>query len=322
MSSLFRRREAIAAIVLLRALPTRAQSPRTMRIIVPYTAGGGSDQTARAFADALERRGRPAIVDNRAGAGTVIGAMEVKRAAPDGLTVLFTTTSTLMQLPHLRKDLPYDPFKDFTYITDACRNPQPLMASMELPCTTLAELIAYVRANPGKVSYATVATGGSGHINMEAFRLSQGLDMVQVPYKGTTDALKDLLPGRVQLMLDNAPAYPEFVRQGKLRALAVTGTKRMHTMPMVPTFQESGANTLGIIGGFAFYGPSNMPRDVLQALFLDLTKAAQDKKVLEVIEAQSAESTPSASPEAFLVASKAEFETWGTAIRRANIKIE
>jgi len=295
---------------------------RPIRFIVPFTPGGSTDVMARTIADLIEKStGRQFIVENKPGGSTVIAAQEVMRSAPDGNTLLFTNAATLTQLPNLRKDLSYDPFKDFSYITEICRVPQPLLCSSELPVTNLRELIAYAKANPGKVSYATVGPGGSGHINLEVFRIKHSLDMIHVPYKGSSDALKDLLPGRVNLILDNAPMYPELIRLGKLRPLAVSGLRRMPSLPDVPTFTEAGTEGLSLTGFFAVYGPARMPDSLLKSLHAEIITAARHDRVKSIMEQNSFSPTYSASPAEFLAEMRIEFGLWGDAIRRSNITL-
>jgi len=318
-------RSAFVAFTLFAMHGAQAQwaPTRPIRIVVPFSPGGATDVMARAMGEVIERSvGRSVIVENKPGGSTVIAAQDVMRSAPDGHTVFFANAATLTQLPNLRKDLPYDPFKDFSYITEICRVPQPLVASAELPAKTLAELVAYAKQNPGKVSYATVGAGGSGHILIETFKLAAGVDMVHVPYKGSTDALKDLLPGRVQLILDNAPAYPELMKQGKLRALAVTGTKRMPSLPDVPTFSEAGVKGLDITGFFAVYGPAGMSEEILSRLHAEFTVAARAERVVGIMRQNSFEPTLSPSHGEFLAAMRKEFVLWGDAIRRANIRLD
>lgn len=318
------RRHLIAAAGVASFLPAWAQAPGSRtRFIVPFSPGGSTDVMARTIADLIETAtGRTVVVENKPGGGTVIAAQEVMKAAPDGATLLFANAATLTQLPNLRKDLPYDPFKDFSYITEICRVPQPLLVTHELPVKTLGELVAYAKANPGKVSYATVGPGGSGHINLEVFRKNLGLDMVHVPYKGSTDALKDLLPGRVHLILDNAPIYPDLIRQGKLRPLAVTGLRRMPSLPEVPTFAEAGVPGVGLTGFFAVYGPALMPEATKTKLHAEIVAAARHERVKKIMEQNSFEATLSASPTEFLDSMRKEFVVWGDAIRKSDIKVE
>src|SRR5437764_10960493 len=232
----------VAAVLGLAAsMPSLAQDypNRPIRFIVPYPPGGGTDVVARIMNEALaEALGQPIIIDNRGGAAGNVGTDVAAKAAPDGYTILFTLSSHTIN-PKLYDKLPFDVERDFVPISLAALSPQILVANPSVPANNIRELIALAKAQPGKLNFASVGTGSPAHIAGELFKLKAGVDIVHVPYKGGGPAVTDTLGGQVQLAFVSIPAALQFVKAGKLKALAVTSDKRSLAAPDIPTIAES-----------------------------------------------------------------------------------
>ena len=253
---------------------------KPVRVVVGFAAGGGTDLQARLLAPRLaEALGVPVVVDNRPGASTMLAAQEVARATPDGHTILYTFNGTFTQNPHTLANVPYDAFRDFAPLSLAARGPLVLVVHPSLPARDLAELVAYGRAHPGTLSYASFGVGTSSHLIGELFARQAGIAMTHVPYKGAADAAKDLLSGRVPLMVDSAASALPLVRAGRLRALAVVAERRSPWLADVPTFAEQGYRDLDLEGWLGFFGPAGLPPDVIEALHRAIARALASGEV-------------------------------------------
>lgn len=254
-----------------------AQDTQPVRLVVPYPAGGPTDVVARVIAPSLaEALGRSVVVDNRAGASGTIGAGAVARAVPDG-TMLVLNTSIQVILPHLMK-LPYDSLKDFTPIGQINSIPFILVINKDLPFRSVAELVAYAKANPGKLNFATASPGSASHLAAEQFKKVAGIDIVHVPYKGSTPAITDLVGGQVQLMFEQGPSVSSFLKSGQLRALAVTSTQRTSLTPDIPTLTEAGF-PLAYSNWQGIWAPGRMAPETAETLRAALQRALQQPTV-------------------------------------------
>jgi len=252
------------------AMPAFAADPwpaRSVRVIVPHPAGGSVDAVARMvmrkLADAL---GKPFIVENRGGANGNIGAAAVAGAAPDGYTLLFTTTGPLVFNRLIYKATAFDPAKDFAPIVKVSAIPLVVVANASIPVKNIAELTAYVKANPGKVSYASPGNGSMGRLTAELLQNDLGIEMTHVPYTGSAPAMNDVLGGRVNLSFDLLPTYTEHIRSGTLKALAVTTLKRTTILPEAATLAEQGMPAFEAVGWTALLGPAGLAPETIQAL--------------------------------------------------------
>ena len=268
---------------------------RPIRIVVPYPPGGSNDFLARVFGPKLtEILGRQVIVDNRGGGNTIIGTDAVAKSTPDGYTLLLAG-SAQVAVPHLYRNIPYDTINDFTPIAGIARSEFLLVVHPSLPVTTVRELIALAKKMPGEFNYATSSTGGPTHLGAVQFEMLTGVKMQQVPYKGGGPAMADLMGGQVHLGFANPAGSVPFVKAGRLRAIAVTGEKRLETLPQVPTFAESGLPGLALRNWYAITAPAATPKaviDKLSAAILKITampdiKAALTKQGLDNFHATS-----------------------------------
>jgi tripartite-type tricarboxylate transporter receptor subunit TctC len=266
------RRGMLAAALLLAGAASFAAYPdRPITLVVPYPPGGAADTLGRIFARhmALQMPGSNFVVENKSGAGTVIGAGQVALAAPDGYTLLFTGNTTYTLNPALKSKLPYDPIKSFESLGVLGASPLVLIANPGAPFKTVKELVAYAKANPDKLSYASFGNGTTSHFAGEMFKSAAGLTMQHVPYKGSAPAMQDLIAGQVLLGFDTNVASVPQAEAGKIRPLALTGPRRLATLPGVPTLAESG------FPGFemtAWLGPV-APRGLPEAVRTTLVKA-------------------------------------------------
>ena len=252
----------------------QAWPSKPVTMIVPFPPGGSTDFIARAIGPSLTKTfGQTFIVDNKAGATGTIGAAAVKRAAPDGYTFLVTSLGPLVIAPHLVKGMQYDALKDFDLITVAVQAPNVLVVPAASPHKSLADVIAYEKANPNKMSFASSGNGSSDHLTAELFWLESGTTGLHIPYKGGGPAISDLLGGQVDASFQNVNAVLQHIKGGKLRPLAVTGSKRSPVVPDVPTMTEAGVKNVDVYSWQGIAGPKGLPADV-RTKFHDAVVAA------------------------------------------------
>lgn len=258
--------------------PAWPQKPVTL--VVPFPPGGSTDMVARALTPTLgQKLGQTFIVDNKAGATGTIGAAAVKRAAPDGYTFMVTSLGPLVIAPHLIKSMQYDPLKDFDLITVAVQAPNILVVPASSPHKTLADVVAYKKANPGKMTLASSGNGSSDHLTAELFWQLTGTSGLHIPYKGGAPAIADLLGGQVDASFQNVNAVLQHIKAGKLRALAVTAAKRSAVLPDVPTTGEAGVKSLEVYSWQAVVAPKGLPADVRTKMQAEIVSALNDPEV-------------------------------------------
>src|SRR5215471_11590834 len=293
---------------------------RPIRMIVPYPPAGGTDVVARILADPLSTAlGQPILIDNRGGAAGNLGTEIAAKAAPDGYTVLFTLSSHTIN-PKLYEKLPFDVERDFVPISLAALSPQILVANPSVPANNIRELIALAKSQPGRLNFASVGTGSPAHIAGELLKLKAGIDMVHVPYKGGGPAIADTLGGQVQLAFVTLPAAIQYVRAGKLKALAIASDKRSAVAPDIPTIAETVPGCV-VNSWYGALAPAKTPPAIvakLQAAFVEVL-AMPDVK--EKLFAQGAEAQSSTSAE-FAGRIHDELKEWEYVIREAQIKVE
>ncbi|MGZ5729401.1 MAG: Bug family tripartite tricarboxylate transporter substrate binding protein, partial [Burkholderiales bacterium] len=291
---------------------------KPVRLLVGFAPGGGVDVTARIVASKLsELWGQPMIVDSRAGAGGTIATDIVAKAPADGYSLLFCGIWSHGVAPSLYKHLPYDHYKDFAPVSMVGTTPNVLVVNPSVPAKSVSEFIAYTKANPGKIIIASPGVGSSPHMTMELFRLTTGIDIVHVPYKGGAPALADLLGGHIPAMFDNMSTQLSVMKAGRTRALAVTSPKRSVHLPDVPTIRESGV-PIDVTVWYGICAPAAVPKPILAKLNADVNgvlSAPDTQRRLVEVGVDAAPSTPQQF-EAFI---KSETETWARVVREAKV---
>jgi len=300
-----------------------AQYPnRPIRLVVPATAGDGSDVLARLvgrhLADAL---GQPIVIENRPGAGGSIAGAAVATAAPDGYTLMLANGSSHGVTPGLYPKLPYDTLKDFAAVTMIASSPNLLVVNPSLPASTIAEFLAYARANPGKVNVASAGNGSLSHLSVEMLKSLGRIDIVNVGYKGAAPALNDLVAGQVAAMIINIPSTLPLVKAGKLRALAATSAGRSQLMPELPTLAEAGLSGYETLAWFGLVAPAKTPPEVIARLQSETAQVLARPDVRAQLANLGAEPSGNSS-EAFAAFMQAEVTKYSRVIREAGIKVE
>jgi tripartite-type tricarboxylate transporter receptor subunit TctC len=295
---------------------------KPVRIIVGFAAGGPTDTQARALANEMAKvLNATVIVENKPGASGGIGAMEVVRAEPDGHTLMYISDGVVTQNPHTLKSIQYDPFRDFTPIAQLTAGGVVLVVHPSIPSGSMQEFIAYGKAHPGQLSYASFGTGTVSHIYGEVLRLNTGMDIVHVPYKGSADALKDLLTGRVQMMFDSPSTGAQYAKDGRLKILGSAGEKRRSLMPDTPTLLELGLPGFEIRGWNGLFGPAGMSNGVLQPLYAAVATASRTKTFRDLLVTLAFDPVDE-TPAQFAKVVRRDYDRWGVYVRRANIKPE
>jgi tripartite-type tricarboxylate transporter receptor subunit TctC len=314
----------LAALLALSAAAAGAQTypSKPIRLVVPFPAGGSLDVVARAIGQKLsEAWGQPIVVDNRPGAGGNIGADLVAKSRPDGYTILEGALSTHAVNVSLYSRMPYDPVRDFDPITLVAVTPNVLVLNPSVPANNVKELIAYAKANPGKLSFASGSNGSAGHLAGELFKTEAGVDMVHVPYKGAAPAMQDLLAGRVQLMFDNLANSMQQVRAGKLRALAVTTARRSTLVPDLPTLSEAGLPGFDISTWWGFLAPAGTPREIVAKWNAEVARILATPEMKAFFAQQGAEPSPT-SPEAFGAMIQSEIAKYAKIVKASGAKVD
>ena len=313
----------IAASAMIVAPIALAQYPnKPIRVVVPFPAGGTTDILARAASQKLsEAFGQPVIVDNRPGAGGNIGAELVAKSPNDGYTLLMGTVGTHAINTALYAKMPYDHVKDFVPIVLVAGVPNVLVIHPSVPANSVQELIAYGKANPGKLNFASSGSGTSIHLAGELFKVSTGVQMQHVPYKGSAPALSDLLGGQVQLMFDNLPSALPHIKGGKLKALAVTSAKRAPALPDTPTIAEAGVSGFEASSWFGLLAPAGTPRDVVVKVNAEVAKWLATADAREKLTAAGANAA-GGSPEDFVAHIAAETSKWAKVVKESGAKAE
>ena len=318
---------AIAGLAFLSVPIVQAQTwptpGKTVRIVLPFPAGGaGTDMMARLIGKKMsDEIGVPVLVDNKPGGSTLIGAQEVARAAPDGHTLLYTIVITHTQNPHLFAKLPYDPFKDFTPLSQVARSATVLIANKSAPFDDFKGMMGYAKANPGKLNIASYSAGSTAHINAEMLRIASGVDMVHVPYKGVADAQKALMANEVQLYFDGTATAVTAIKAGTAKGIATATDKRVPVLPDLPTIAESGVAGIDIVGWQGFFGPGGMHHEVTQKIAALVAKIVKSDEITNLIKSQGNEPTGTTSDE-FTKIVKNDYDRWGAVIKRTGIKLD
>ncbi|WP_295856814.1 tripartite tricarboxylate transporter substrate binding protein [uncultured Xylophilus sp.] len=316
---------ALAAAAVLAAPAAawaQAYPSKTITIVVPFAAGGTTDILARVIGQALGTElGQPVVVDNRLGAGGNVGGQFAARAAADGYTLFMGTVGTHAINQSLYPKMPFDPIKDFAPISRVANVPNVLVANPQQPFKTVKELIAYAKANPGKVNFGSSGNGSSIHLSGELFKTMAQVDMVHVPYKGSAPAVNDLLGNQIGIMFDNLPSSLPHIRAGKLRPIAVTTAKRSPELPDVPTIAEAGVPGYEATSWFGLFAPAGTPAPVIERIDTALIKVLGTAELKKKLSEQGAE--PYAEkPAQFAAFIQAETAKWGKVVKASGATVD
>jgi tripartite-type tricarboxylate transporter receptor subunit TctC len=313
---------ALAAVAMPLGAFAQAYPAKPITIVVPFAAGGTTDILARVIGQALTKDlGQSVIVDNRAGAGGNIGAQFAAKSPADGYTLFMGTVGTHAINQSLYKKLPFDPIKDFAPLTRVAMVPNLLVANPAKPYKNVKELIAYAKANPGKVNFGSSGSGSSIHLSGELFKAMAKVDMVHVPYKGSAPAVTDLLGGQIDVMFDNMPSAIQHVRNGRLRPLAVTTARRSPELPDVPTVAEAGVPGYEATSWFGMFAPAGTPAPVVARLNAALAKVLADPEVKKKLAEQGAEPY-SEKPEQFAEFIRQETAKWSKVVKDSGASVD
>jgi tripartite-type tricarboxylate transporter receptor subunit TctC len=311
-------------LTLLSFAPESAQAAfpdKPIRIIVPFAPGGGVDIMARLVADFLGRDlGKSVIVENKPGAGTIVGTAAAASSAPDGYTLLMASTPYAI-IPSIKANLPYDPFKAFAPVALVARSFDIVVVNPKLPFKSVQDVIAYAKANPGKLNFGSPGIGSSPHLAGELFKSLAHIDMSHIPYKGSAPAITDLLSGQIQLMFSTVPSAASYVRSGHLRALAVTSAQRSAAYADLPTVAEAGMPDYVVEGWYGLFAPAGTPQDILNLLNAAVAKAIRSG-VFKTIETNEGLSFAPGTPEDFSRYWLGDAARWGNVVKGAHIQAQ
>mgnify|MGYP001156543537 FL=1 len=294
---------------------------KPIRLVVPYAAGGFSDVLARALAQKMsEGLGQPVVVDNKPGAGTLIGAEAVAKSAPDGYSLFFSTGTALTIAQHMFSKLAYNPEKDFVPVGKVATLPYVLLAHPSVPANSFKELMDYVKAHPGKLNFATPGNGTAPHLSVKLLEFASGTDFESIHYKGNAPATTDLLSGQVHLLFDGLMVPAPHIKSGKLKALALASLKRFPSLPDVPAIAEYYPG-FDAATWYCVVAPTGTPREIVTRLNAEIQKYTGDPAIRERLIAQGA-IVEGGTPEQLAAYLKSETERWGQVIRRAKLKLD
>jgi tripartite-type tricarboxylate transporter receptor subunit TctC len=313
----------LAAALVLASPALRAQTypSRQITLIIPFAVGGSNDMVGRAIGKKLtEAWGQPVIVDNRPGAGGMIGTSAVAAAAPDGYTLLLVS-STFTINPAIKKSMPFDTLRDFTPVAFIARSPLLVTASNKLPVNSARELLALARSKPGQITYASSGPGSINQIAAELIALSAGARLMHVPYKGGAPALNDLLGGHVDIYVSSLPQVLSLAQGGEARALAVTSARRTALLPDVPTLEEAGISGFDLWSWWGIVGPAGMPATIVNALNAEIGKMLTSPELSTFLSNEGAEAE-TMTPQQFGELMRLETERWIKVAHEANISID
>ncbi len=308
---------AVAGIAHAQNYPTKP-----VRILVPVPAGGTVDLLARMLTPAMSNLlGQQMVIDNRGGAGGLIGTELAARAAPDGYTLLMCSQGPITILPHLQKNVPYDTLRDFTAVSLISAGPYLLTTHPSVPFKTVKELIAAAKAEPGKINYASAGNGAPNHLASELFKNMAGINLLHVPYKGAPQSVTDVLGGHVRVIFGSIPPLAPHVKAGRLRALGVSHTKRIAQMPELPTISEAGVPGYEFHAWFGLLAPAKTPKPHLLRIHETLLKALRAPETVSQFEAQGADPVGN-SPEEFAAFLKREYDKYANVVKTSGLRID
>jgi tripartite-type tricarboxylate transporter receptor subunit TctC len=304
------------------ALAQGAFPSKPVKFVVPFPPGGNLDFVARSLQPKMQEvLGQPVVIDNKGGAAGMIGLEYAAKQPGDGYTIVLGNTGTIAINVSIYPKIPYDPVKDFVPVGLTTTNALLCAIAASVPANTVQEFVAYAKANPGKLNFAVAGNGSSPHFGAEMFKRSAGLDIPNVFYKGSGPAVTDLLGGQVHVIIDAAPVTMQYIKAGRLKAMAVTGKARLASLPDVPTFEQAGLSGVDAIGFQGVLAPAGTPPAAVAKLSDALTKALADPQVRERFTQQGLDAAPS-TPAEFAAFIRSEIAKWAKVAKEANIKLE
>jgi tripartite-type tricarboxylate transporter receptor subunit TctC len=319
------RRQLVAAALAAACVPAAlAQSypAKAIKVIVPFPPGGGTDIIAREVTQKVAAStGWTFVIDNRPGAGGNLGVDTAAKSPADGYTLVLGQTSNLAINPSLYAKLPYNPLKDLAPIAMVATAPSAVVVAADAPYKTLGELISAAKAKPGYINFASPGNGTVAHLTGELFQKAAGVRFQHVPYKGTNQALNDVIGGQVQLYVASVPSVLQQIRNGKLRPLAVTSAKRVDDLPQTPTVAEAGYKGFEASTWFGFLAPAGTPKDIVARLNTELNKALQQADLHKRLAEQGADPA-GGTPEQFAVLMRDEIQRWGKVVKDSGAKLD
>lgn len=312
---------ALVMLLLAQALAAQPYPTRPIRLIIPYPAGGPTDFVGRIVGQKLSQSlGQQVVVDNRPGAGTIIGSELVARAAPDGYTLLFGTGGGTFLAPLMLPKVPYDPHRDFAPISMLVQSPQVLVVHPSVAATSVSELVALAKAKPGALNFASVGTGTSPHLGGELFQALAGIKLVHIPYKGTAPAMTDLISGQVQIMFTSMPTVLAHVKAGRLKLLGTGGTKRSAVIPDTPVIADTVPG-FELVTWYGIFAPARTPDEIVRKLNAEIVKALADPESRDRLTSQGLEPAPM-TPQELKRYTEQDSSRWARLIKAAGIKGE
>lgn len=300
----------------------QAWPSKPLRLVVPFPAGGGTDIIAREVTQKITDATKWSfIVDNKPGSGGAIGLDNVAKSPADGYNLVLGQTSNLAINPSLYKKLPYDPVKDLTPISMVASSPMALVVAADSPYKSLADVVSAARAKPGTINFATSGNGTVAHLATELFQKHAGIKLVHIPYKGATMGINDVIGGQVQIYVSSIPTLIGHIKNGKLRALAVTSLKRVDDLPQTPTIAESGYKNFEAVTWFGILGPAKLPKEMVVTLNAEINKALQNVDLQKKLSDQGADVAGS-TPDHFAKLIRDEMSRWGKVVKESGATID
>ena len=308
---------AAAGPVLAQGYPNKV-----VKLVVPFAPGGTTDIVARVISEPLGKAlGQSVIVENRAGGGGVVGALETSRAAPDGYALGVATVSTTAANPAINAKIPYNTLTDFTPIINIAATPNIIAVHPSFPARNYKEFVAELKKNPGKYSYSSSGTGGIGHLQMELFKSMSGTFVTHIPYRGAGPALNDTVAGQVPMIFDNLPSALPFIQQKRLIPIVVAAPQRLAVLPDIPTFKEVGLEPVNRMAYYGIIGPKGLPKEVVDKVSAGVKKSLEDPAIRKRIE-DTGSLIIANTPEQFTAQIKAEFDVYKKVVDSAKLKLE